>query len=243
MKKFILALTAAATIMVSSLFLSSCEKENNVLPQYDIWSTNSTVLTIKSIILEPNTINAGGAIFISVDAGYTDNDALKFTYEVSGGTVEGHGSMAMWKTPSSAGNHTVKVTVSDGKGGEGIKTQSVYIPPTTTMLSGFVKLQTSAPLSDLKGAKVYLYETYTDFMSGSFCTSKAVCGCERYVVFNISDIHPGYYYLAIGKDQAGNKSSSATRITGWFNNESILNTGPDPIKVEDGKASFCTVSL
>ena len=47
-----------------------------------------------------------------------DGDELSFTWSATGGKIQGEGDKVGWTAPSVAGNYTVTVTVTDGRGGE-----------------------------------------------------------------------------------------------------------------------------
>jgi len=46
-----------------------------------------------------------------------DGDTLTYQWSADGGTITGEGSTITWTAPGTSDNYTIKVTVSDGKGG------------------------------------------------------------------------------------------------------------------------------
>ena len=67
----------------------------------------------------------GDGATVSCEASDSDGDSLIYTWEYTGGTLQGTGSTVTWIAPSVAKTYTVKVIVSDGKGGSA--NQSVAI--------------------------------------------------------------------------------------------------------------------
>ena len=55
---------------------------------------------------------------IICEATDADGDALSYQWSADGGTIRGEGNSITWAAPDTAGNYTIKVTVTDGKGGE-----------------------------------------------------------------------------------------------------------------------------
>jgi hypothetical protein len=71
----------------------------------------------------------------------TDGDVLSYQWSANSGTIKGEGSSITWVTPDTAGNYTVKVTVTDGKGDEATKSTTIAVidkpnqPPVITSLT------------------------------------------------------------------------------------------------------------
>jgi hypothetical protein len=78
---------------------------------------------------------------IVCEANDTDGDTLTYQWSADGGTIKGEGSSVTWVAPDTAGNYTVKVAVSDGKGGEATDSTTIAVierpnqPPTITGLA------------------------------------------------------------------------------------------------------------
>lgn len=78
---------------------------------------------------------------IVCEANDTDGDTLTYQWSADGGTIKGEGSSVAWVAPDTAGNYTVKVVVTDGKGGEATDSTTIAVidkpnqPPTITSLT------------------------------------------------------------------------------------------------------------
>ncbi len=65
---------------------------------------------------------------VGVSASDPDGDSLTYDWSVTGGTIDDiHAQNINWTTPSTYGNYTISVTVSDGKGGEDSKSADVDV--------------------------------------------------------------------------------------------------------------------
>jgi PKD repeat protein len=65
---------------------------------------------------------------LGVSASDLDGDSLTYNWTVTGGTIDDvHAQNINWTTPSTCGNYTISVTVSDGKGGEDSKSEDIYV--------------------------------------------------------------------------------------------------------------------
>ena len=51
-----------------------------------------------------------------------DGDELRYIWSASGGNISGEGPVATWVAPNAYGTYTVTVFVTDGRGGQAIKT-------------------------------------------------------------------------------------------------------------------------
>jgi len=78
---------------------------------------------------------------IVCEANDTDGDTLTYQWSADGGTIKGEGSSVAWAAPDTTGNYTVKVAVTDGKGGEATDSTTIAVidkpnqPPTITSLT------------------------------------------------------------------------------------------------------------
>jgi len=59
--------------------------------------------------------------------GNTDGNNLNYWWSADGGTIEGEGSSITWVAPDTGGNYTVKLLVTDGKGGEAIDSVAITV--------------------------------------------------------------------------------------------------------------------
>jgi hypothetical protein len=64
---------------------------------------------------------------IVCEANDTDGDTLTYQWSADGGTIKGEGSSVAWVAPDTAGNYTVKVAVTDGKGGEATDSTTIAV--------------------------------------------------------------------------------------------------------------------
>ena len=75
---------------------------------------------------------------ISCEAADADGDALNYWWSADGGMIEGEGDNITWVAPDTAGNYTIKLLVTDSKGGEAIDSVTITVtsrpnqPPTIT---------------------------------------------------------------------------------------------------------------
>jgi hypothetical protein len=92
---------------------------------------------------EVNSLSESQIICEATDA---DGDILSYQWSADGGTIKSEGSIITWVAPDTAGNYTVKVTVTDGNGGEANNSTTIAVidkpnqPPTITSLTRDGKL-------------------------------------------------------------------------------------------------------
>jgi len=78
---------------------------------------------------------------VTCEATDADGDVLSYQWSADAGTIKSEGSSITWVAPDTAGNYTVKVTVTDGNGGKANKSTTIAIidkpnqPPTVTSLT------------------------------------------------------------------------------------------------------------
>jgi hypothetical protein len=89
-----------------------------------------------------------------------DGDTLTYQWSADGGTITGEGSTIGWTAPATSDNYTIKVTVSDGKGGT--VTQSTDIaaidkPNQPPVFTGFTI--DGAPPVDVNTARQWVTKT------------------------------------------------------------------------------------
>ncbi len=78
---------------------------------------------------------------ITCEATDANGDILTYQWSADSGTIKGEGSSIAWIAPDTAGNHTIEVTVTDGKGGTATESTTIAViykpnqPPTITNLT------------------------------------------------------------------------------------------------------------
>jgi hypothetical protein len=83
---------------------------------------------------------------IICEATDADGDVLSYQWSADGGTIKSEGSSITWAAPDTAGNYTVKVTVTDSNGGEANNSTTIAVidkpnqPPVITSLTRDGKL-------------------------------------------------------------------------------------------------------
>jgi predicted secreted protein len=73
--------------------------------------------TIIGLVADPASLYPGDGATVSCEAADLDGDTLSYAWEYTGGALQGAGSTVTWIAPSVANTYTVKVVVSDSKGG------------------------------------------------------------------------------------------------------------------------------
>ena len=102
---------------------------------------------ITSLDATPPSVGVGGSSTIACVATDPDNDTLTYDWTATKGSFSGSGDTVTWMAPNEEGTYTVRVTVSDGKGGTVEESCSVAVGVTL----GSINI-TSIP----EGANVYL---------------------------------------------------------------------------------------
>ena len=85
---------------------------------------------ISDIVVPGGTLNVSQQYDISASASDPDGDSLTYAWTVSGGSINNAAANPMkWTTPGAAGDYTIQVKVTDGKGGEATKSKTVSVSP------------------------------------------------------------------------------------------------------------------
>jgi hypothetical protein len=122
---FIVVLLIAVTIVAAA-----CSSNESAQPTPTVQSNQ--VPSIISLVADPASLVPGDGATISCEASDPDGDALNYTWEYTGGTLQGTGSTVTWIAPSVANTYTVKVTVSDGNGGAANSSVAIVVASTLT---------------------------------------------------------------------------------------------------------------
>ena len=78
---------------------------------------------------------------ITCNANDADGDTLMYQWSADGGTIKGESDNITWVAPDTAGNYTIKVMVTDGKGGTATESTTIAVidktnqPPVITSLT------------------------------------------------------------------------------------------------------------
>jgi hypothetical protein len=91
------------------------------------WGCNTNPV-INDITLSGATIEINKTYDVTVSATDPDGDSLTYKWTVSGGAINNDAANPMkWTTPNAAGDYTIQVKVTDGKGGEATKSKTVSV--------------------------------------------------------------------------------------------------------------------
>ena len=91
------------------------------------WGCNSNPV-INDITLSSATIVINKTYDVTASATDPDGDSLTYKWTVSGGAINNDAANPMkWTTPNAAGDYTIQVKVTDGKGGEATKSKTVGV--------------------------------------------------------------------------------------------------------------------
>jgi hypothetical protein len=91
------------------------------------WGCNTNPV-INDITLSGGTIEINKTYDVTASASDPEGDSLTYKWTASGGTIADDAANPMkWKTPNTAGDCTIQVKVTDGKGGEATKSKTVSV--------------------------------------------------------------------------------------------------------------------
>jgi hypothetical protein len=146
------------------------------------WGCNNNPV-INDITLSSATILINKTYDVTASATDPDGDSLTYEWTVSGGAINNDAANPMkWTTPNTAGDYTITVKVTDGKGGEATKSKTVsasapasvnLVVPRIPAEGGYVA-QGGVPIN--VGGCLY---------AGDSTTNKYVCG---YISYDISGL-------------------------------------------------------
>ena len=137
---------------------------------------------ISDIIIPGGTLYTDQQYDISASASDPDGDSLTYAWTVSGGSINNAAANPMkWTTPGAAGDYTIQVKVTDGKGGEATKSKTVSV-------SLAAVLNINLPRVTSEGG--YLEQMGNTNAGGSFIlviqiTNKA---CRGFISFDITGL-------------------------------------------------------
>lgn len=85
--------------------------------------------TITSLMANDDQLTLADKCHIECKAEDTDGDSLSYRWSASGGDISGSGSSVIWDAPEEEGSYEVRVTVSDGQGGEDKRSLTISVEP------------------------------------------------------------------------------------------------------------------
>ncbi|MFW6126378.1 MAG: DNRLRE domain-containing protein [Chloroflexota bacterium] len=82
---------------------------------------------ISSVTCSPASVGKGGSTTVACEASDPDGDPLTYDWTATKGTFSGTGATVTWMAPNEDGAYTIRVTVSDGKGGTAEETCGISV--------------------------------------------------------------------------------------------------------------------
>lgn len=223
--------TSYFSMIILTLFVfgfSSCKKDaNNKAP------------LITSIVVNPQTISAGGTVSIIVTANDPDGDNLTYSYQVTGGSINGFGPQVSWVAPSVQGAHSVTVTVTDGKGGQVSAQGSLNVQPQVTQIAGTCTFPIGQS-GDLGGAQVAIYTSFNNWLNYSPIKISSVQPNGSYVIPNVL---PGNYLLDVWKDNNFNQILDAGDYWGFHGTGSLGSPQFNEFQIVTGQTYTANITM
>jgi len=101
-------------------------------------ATASYSPVINSLTTESDVLLPSQTCEIACNASHLDGESLIYQWSANRGIISGEGSVVTWTAPDAAGNYTITVSVSNGKGSQSISYLSIKVasnnPPTIESL-------------------------------------------------------------------------------------------------------------
>jgi hypothetical protein len=104
------------------LFSSACTSSSPPAPPPP---PANEIPTINSLTVDKQEVPTSTEVHLVAAASDTDGDILTYEWSANSGTISGEGNTVIWTAPAIAGNYTIKLTVSDGKGGIATKSTNI----------------------------------------------------------------------------------------------------------------------
>lgn len=230
MKKFNVLFLMIVLLLGAGVILHSCKKdEENKNP------------VVSSVTVNPQSINSGGTVTVTVAASDPDGDALTYTYNATGGAIVGSGSVATWTAPNTEGSFSVTVQVSDGNGGSASGSGTLFVE-NVTRVTGTASFPAGTS-GDLSNAKVSLYTSWENWNDNQPIKFGAVTGAGASVTFELVDVLPGNYYLDVWKDIDNDAFWSSGDYVGWYGSGGLGSPALTEFQIADGQTFNCSVSM
>ena len=118
-------LASLIILVVVTLLIGGCMPANQPPVTFGVAANHPPV--IDSLTAERERVRRAMTSTIVCVASDPDDDELSYIWSVNGGSISGEGSIATWVAPNAYGTYTVTVTVTDGKGGQAIKTIDIVV--------------------------------------------------------------------------------------------------------------------
>jgi len=83
--------------------------------------------TITSLMANDDKLTLADKCHIECNAEDPDGDSLSYRWSASGGDISGSGASVTWDAPEEEGSYEVRVTVSDGQGGEDKRSLTISV--------------------------------------------------------------------------------------------------------------------
>jgi hypothetical protein len=127
-------------VILAAVMVTTAACSSNESAQPTPTAQANQMPSITSLVANPASLAPGDGTTVTCVASDPDGDALSYTWEYTGGTLQGTGSTITWIAPSIANNYTVKVTISDGKGGTANSNVAIVVAagaatPTSTAIA------------------------------------------------------------------------------------------------------------
>ena len=146
------------------------------------WGCNTNPV-INDITLSSATIEINKTYDVTASATDPDGDSLTYKWTVSGGAMNNDAANPMkWTTPNAAGDYTIQVKVTDGKGGEATKSKTVHVG---APIEANVNINVDASISGHIIVEMAAYTVGDSTFVGDFDNNKQI---KAYLSFNISGI-------------------------------------------------------
>ena len=199
---------------------------------------------VQSVLVNPNTVAAGGTVTVTVTATDADNDALTYVYLPTGGAINGTGASVTWTVPNTAGAYSVNVTVTDGKGGTATGSGAVTVQQasTTTKITGTASFPAGTS-GDLSNAKVSIYTSWENWNANQPIKYVAAQGAGSSVTFEMTDVLPGNYYLDVWKDIDNDAFWSVGDYVGWYGSGGLGSPSLTEFQITQGQTLNFTVQM
>jgi hypothetical protein len=96
---------------------------------------------------------------------------------------------------------------------------------------------------DLSNAKVSLYTSITEWSNNIPVKSVAVIGSGANVVFSMTGVLAGTYYLDVWKDLDNSASWTTNDFVGWYGSGSLGSISLQPFQIGDGGTFTANINM